>query len=161
MIVTVAAVWIPLAAEVTTANTADNELAPALLDDVLTEIRVLLGDTASNDPDLREKCEASTINLVTTRRGGYPHTDGGVDVRRIFHQLRSHAIENFNGHFKAIFDADQPVPTRGLVATRRWVLSAVFVYQLAVWYRFEAGEDLRIGIKPLLKAAYDLCPGVD
>ncbi|MGH7421223.1 MAG: transposase [Candidatus Rokuibacteriota bacterium] len=153
LVTTVAAVWLPLAADVTPANTADNEWAFELLDTLLAEMRFLLGDSAYNDPELREECEARGMTLVTTRRGAYPHTDDGVEVRRIFHQLRSHAIENFNGQFKGIFDGRQPVPTRGLLATRRFALGAVLVYQLTVWHRFEAGDDLRVGLKPFLKAA--------
>jgi hypothetical protein len=153
LVTTVAAVWLPLAAELTTANTADNEMAFALLDALPAEVRVVLGDTSYNDPELREHCDAAGHILMTTRRGAYPHHDGGVEVRRIFHALRSHAIENFNGQFKAIFDANQPVPTRGLTATRRFALGAVLVYQLTLWHRFEAGDDLRIGLKPFLRAA--------
>jgi hypothetical protein len=41
--------------------------------------------------------------LVATRLGSYPHTDDGVEVRRVFHKLRSIAMENFNEHFKSIF----------------------------------------------------------
>ena len=76
-----------------------------------------------------------------------------MEVRRFFHQLRSHAIENFNGQFKAIFDVQRPVPTRGLRATARFVLGAVLVYQLTLWLRFELGLDLRAGLKPFLQAA--------
>ncbi len=117
------------------------------------DLRFLLGDTSYADPDLREHCEARDIILVTSRRGASLHPDGGVAVRRVFHALRSRAIENFNGQFKAIFDVDQPVPTRGLGATRRFVLGAVLVYQLTLWQRFEAGSDLRVGLKPFLRAA--------
>ncbi len=91
--------------------------------------------------------------MVTSRRGRYPHIDGGVEVRRLFHALRSRAIENFNGQFKGIFDCGGQVPTRGLVATRRYVLGAVFVYQVVLLYRHERGLDLRVGLKPFLKAA--------
>jgi hypothetical protein len=63
------------------------------------------------------------------------------------------ANEHVNGHFKAIFDCGGHVPTRGLIATRRFVLGAVLVYQLAVLQRFETGESLRVGLKPFLKAA--------
>ena len=45
------------------------------------------------------------------------------------------------------------VPTRGLGNTRREALGAVFVYQLTRWYRQEHGLDLRVGLKPFLKAA--------
>ncbi len=153
VITTVAAVWLPLAAEVTPANIADNELAFELLETLLAEMRLLLGDTAYDDPGLRQACEARGMTLVTSRRGAYPHTDDGVEVRRIFHQLRSHAIENFNSQFKGIFDVRQPVPTRGLLATRRFALGAVLVYQLTVWHRFEAGADLRAGLKAFIRAA--------
>ncbi len=40
----VAAVWIPLAAELTPANAADNEVAPALIREAPAEARYLLGD---------------------------------------------------------------------------------------------------------------------
>ena len=74
-------------------------------------------------------------------------------MRRVFHQLRSHSIENFNGQFKAIFDTQGQVPTRGLLATQRYALGAVLVYQLTLLYRFERGTGLRVGLKPFLKAA--------
>ena len=153
LVTTVAGVWIPLAAELTPANVADNEPAPRLLDELPTEARVVLGDTHYNDPAVRDHCTTADRLLVATRRGRYPHTDGGVEVRRVFHQLRSHAIENFNGQLKGIFDAHGPVPTRGLVRTRRFALGAVLVYQLALLYRFEHRQDLRVGLKAFLKAA--------
>jgi Transposase DDE domain len=156
LVTTVAAVWIPLAAELTPANVADNEQAPALLREIPVDIRYLLGDTHYNDPALRTLCAACDRELVTTRRGAYPHTDGGVEVRRIFHELRSRAIENLNGQFKGLFDCGGQVPTRGLLNTQRFILGAVLVYQLSLWYRFEAGQDLRdlrTGLKAFLKAA--------
>jgi len=153
LVVTVAAVWLPLAADLTPANAADNEVAPRLLPELPPALRFLLGDTSYDDPALRDQCAATGRYLVTAKRGRYPHHDDGVEGRRIFHQLRSHSIENFNGQFKAIFDTAGQVPTRGLVATRRWVLGAVFVYQLLLLYRFQHGADLRVGLKPCLKAA--------
>jgi len=153
LVVSVAAVWIPLAAELTPANAADNEVAPRLLPDLPPPLRFLLGDTGYADPALHEQCAATGRLLITSKRGTYPHTDAGVEVRRLFHQLRSHAIENFNGQFKAIFDTQGQVPPRGLRATRRYVLGAVLVYQLTLLYRFQLGADLRVGLKPFLKAA--------
>jgi hypothetical protein len=153
LVTTVAAVWIPLAAELTPANAADNEVAPRLLPELPPAVRLLLGDTSYDDADLRARCAADGRALVTAKRGRYPHTDDGVEVRRLFHELRSRAIENLNGQFKGIFDCRGPVPTRGLVATGRHVLGAVFVYQLTLLYRFEHGADLRVGLKAFLKAA--------
>ncbi|MGH2355365.1 MAG: hypothetical protein ACRDI2_10210 [Chloroflexota bacterium] len=141
--VTVAAVWLPLAADFTPANAA--ELPPAL--------RFLLGDASYHDPELDGHCAAAGLTLVATRRGRRRTHDPGREVRRVFHQLRSCAIEHCNGQFKAIFDARRPVPTRGLVATRRWVLGAVLVCQLLLLHRFETGRPLRTGLKPCLLAA--------
>ena len=153
LIVTVAAVWIPLAADLTPANSADNEVAPRLLPELPPGLRFLLGDTSYDDGALHALCAAAGRRLITSKRGAYPHRDAGVEVRRLFHQLRSHAIENFNGQFKAIFDTQSQVPTRGLRATRRYLLGAVLVYQLTLLYRHHCGADLRVGLKPFLKAA--------
>jgi hypothetical protein len=149
----VAAVWIPLAARLTPANTADNEEAAALLEQLPAEVGAVLGDTSYNDPQLHRLCQSQGMLLITSKRGRYPHSDDGVEVRRLFHQLRSHASENFNAQFKAIFDYLGQVPTQGLVPTQRFVLGAVLVYQLALLHRFESGNHLRIGLKPYLQAA--------
>ena len=76
-----------------------------------------------------------------------------MEVRRVFHELRSRAIENFNGQFKSIFDGQGQVPTKGLVNTTRFALGAVLVYQMALLYQYEHGRDLRVGLKAFLKAA--------
>jgi hypothetical protein len=149
----VAAVWIPLAAELTSANVADNEPAPVLTRELPLETRFLLGDLHYNAPNVRQACEQTGRILVATQYGPYPHTDNGVEVRRIFHKLRSLAIENFNEHFKGIFDSHGQVPTKGLINTRRFALGAIFVYQLALLYRFQNGLDLNIGLKAFIKAA--------
>ena len=153
IVATVAKVWIPLAAELTPANAADNEVAPDLLCRIPAEVRVVLGDKHYNDPELHALCAEDERCLVTTQAGRYPHTDGGVAVRRLFHQLRAAAIETFNAQFTGIFDGHRPVPTKGLVNTRRFALGAILVYQLTLWYRYDHGMDLRVGLKPFLKAA--------
>ena len=149
---TVAAVWIPLAARLTPANVGDNVIAPELIEDLPPEAHFVLGDMHYNAPNVREVCEPERL-LVTTRRGAYPHTDDGVEVRRIFHKLRSISIENFNEHFKAIFDVHRPVPTKGHAATARFALGAVLVYQIALLYRHEHGLALNAGLKSFLRAA--------
>jgi hypothetical protein len=149
-------VWLPLAAELTPANVADNGQAPALIEVLPDGLHFLLGDQHYHDHALSQQCDGRGCTLVTSFTGKnnpYPHQDNGVEVRKILHKTRSIAIENFNEHFKAIFDVHGAVPTKGVVATRRFVLSAVFVYQLAVLYCFLQNLDLRIGFKALLKAA--------
>jgi len=153
LICSVGPVWIPLAADLTPANEADNERAGDLIIELPTHPLFVLGDLHYNAPNVDDVCFVRGYTLVTTQYGKYPHTDVGVEVRRIFHKLRSVAIENFNEQFKGIFSAHEQVPTKGLVATKRFALGAVFVYQLALLYRFEKGMDLRIGLKPFLRAA--------
>jgi hypothetical protein len=149
----VAAVWFPIAALLTPSNVADSEPAPDLLREVPAEVRFVLGDRHYNTPDLHEYCEQADRLLVTTKYGRYPHTDDGVEVRRVFHKLRSIAMENFNEHFKGIFDGHGQVPTKGLRATQRFALGAIFVYQLALLYRFEHDLELCVGLKAFLKSA--------
>ena len=153
VVVTVAAVWIPLAAELTAANEADNEVAVPLIRELPPEVRYLLGDIHYNAPNVRQAWETSDRFLVVTQYGPYPHTDPGKEVRRVLHKLRSITIENFNEQFKGIFDGHSQVPTKGLTNTRRFVLGAIFVYQLALLYCFEHCLPLRVGLKAFLKAA--------
>ncbi len=151
--ITVAGMWIPLAARLTPANVADNRMAEALIEELPDEARFVLGDTHYDAENVREKCEQTERFLLTSKRGAYPHTDSGVEVRRIFHKLRSLANENFNEHFKGIFDVHEQVPTKGRVNTQRFALGAVFVYQLALLYRHERTSEVNRGLKPFLRAA--------
>jgi hypothetical protein len=152
LVSTVASVWIPLAAELTPANVADNEAAELLIPELPLETRFILGDLHYNAPNVQKLCDRHGISLVTTKYGPYPHTDDGVEVRRIFHKLRSVAIENFNQHFKGIFNSHGQVQTKGLINTKRFALGAVFVYQIALLYRFLNRMELNVGLKPFLKA---------
>ena len=128
----VATVWFPIAAVLTPANIADSDPARELLREVPADVHFVLGDRHYNTPELHEDCKQADRLLVTTRYGRYPHIDDGVEVRRIFHKLRSIAMENFNEHFKGIFDGHGQVPTKGLLATQCFALGAIFVYQLAL-----------------------------
>jgi Transposase DDE domain len=104
LVAVVAGVWIPLAAELTAANVADNDMAAALLRELRAEVRCILGDRHYKAPNARTACEAEDRILIASRYRSSSHVDGGVEVRRLFHQLRSRAMENFNEHFKGIFD---------------------------------------------------------
>jgi hypothetical protein len=149
----VAALWIPLAAELTVANTDDAAIAPALLAQLPAQVRYILGDTHYHTPDLRRACQGRGWWLVASRRGKYPHTDSGVEVRRIFHKLRSQSIEPFNGLFKNVFEWGGQVPVKGLRRTQLLVLGAVLLYQLVLLYQFQQHKPLGIGVKALLRAA--------
>jgi hypothetical protein len=113
---TVAGVWIALAARLTPANEADGRLAAKLLEELPPgeEARFVLGDTHYNAPEVRELCENQGRILVASRHGPYPHTDPGVEVRRVFHELRSRAIENFRaGSSRASSTGRARCPPRG------------------------------------------------
>jgi hypothetical protein len=153
IVTTVAAVWIPLAAELTAANAADSEVAPGWLCRLPAAVRYVLGDQSYTTPELHDRCMEADRTWVTTKRGRYPHPEDGVEVRRICHQLRSAAIENLNEQFQGSFDGHGHVPTKGLVNTRRFALGAIVVYQLALWDRYEHDQELRVGLKAFLKAA--------
>jgi hypothetical protein len=146
-------VWIPLAAELTVANVGDNLLAPQLLAELPAEVRYVLGDTHYNDPAVRAACHGCGRELVATRRGPYPHQDGGVEVRRIFHKLRSQSIEPFNGLFKDFFGWRKNMPVKGLNKSQLFALGAIFLYQLILFYQYEERLEVGKDIKALLKAA--------
>lgn len=119
----------------------------------MEDIRFLLGDIHYNAPNVEQAWSTDERILVTIQYGTYPHTDAGVEVRRIFHKLRSNAIENFNEQFKGIFDGHGQVPTKGLNNTQHFALGAIFVYQIALLYRDQHGLSLRTGLKAFLKGA--------
>jgi hypothetical protein len=75
-----------LAAALTIARDADHRIAPTLLEPWPLEVRYVLGDTHDHTPELRAACAWHNRALVATRRGPYPHRDGGVEVRRMFHK---------------------------------------------------------------------------
>jgi hypothetical protein len=149
----VSSVWIPLAAELTVANTDAASLAPMLLNHLPAEVRYILGDTHYNTLELRQACQRAGRWLVASRRDPYPHTDSGVEVRRIFHKLRSQTIEPFNGLFKKVFEWGGQVPVKGLRRTQLLVLGAVLLYQLVLLYQCQHGKPLGVGVKALLRAA--------
>jgi hypothetical protein len=102
---------------------------------------------------VRRVCEQTARAWVATRRGVYPHHDDGVEVRRIFHKLRSQAIEPFNGLFKNVFEWRTQIPGKGLRRSQLLALGAIVLYQLVLLYQHEQKLPLGTGIKSLLRAA--------
>lgn len=74
----VGSVWIPLAARLTPANTADKDAAVQMIPQTPAEARYLMGDMSYNDPDVRQVCDAHGRLLVTTKRGRYPLPTTGL-----------------------------------------------------------------------------------
>ena len=151
--VVVGRVWIPLAAECTIASDAANVMAPKLLEQWPLAVRDVLGDTHYNTPELRDECARHNRELVTTRRGPSPHRDGGVAVRRLFHKVRSLAIEPFNGVFKNTFEWRGQMPVKGLKRCQLFALGAIFLSQIVLLYQHQRQQPVGVGIKALLRAA--------
>jgi hypothetical protein len=153
LIVTIANVWIPLAAKLLPANEADNVVGQELIAAVRAQPTFFCGDSAYNCDNVRLACDTRAATLVASSRGNAPRTDDGVEVRKIIHALRHHAIENFNALFKNIFDGRRPLPTKGRVNTQRFILGAVFTYQIALLHRHTTGEPHQANIKALVRSA--------
>lgn len=149
----VGSVWIPLAAPLTVANTADAAVAPLLLSQRPAQVRCVWGDRHYNDPLLGQACERDYRLLVATRPGKHPATDGGLEGRRIFHTLRSQAIEPFNNLFKSVFGWHTHRPVKGLRRSQLLARSAIVVYQLLLRYPHEHPLPVAIGMKALLRPA--------
>jgi hypothetical protein len=62
--VSVGSLWIPLAAELTVANTADAEVAPYLVEQMPKQVGYVLGDTHYNTPTVRQVCNERGLELV-------------------------------------------------------------------------------------------------
>ena len=120
-----------------------------VLEQLPEEVRFVLGDTPSNDPELRHECHRRGSALVATRRGPSPHHDGGVAVRKVFHQLRSQAIEPLNGLCKTVFEWRGNMPVKGMQRSQLLALGAVVIYQWVLLYQHERQLPLGKGIKPL------------
>jgi hypothetical protein len=53
-------------------------------------------------------------------------------VRKVFHKLRSKAIEPFNGLFKNICEWRVKMPVKGLQRSQLLALGAMVIYQLVL-----------------------------
>ena len=149
----VAGCFLPLAAILTKASIHDATAAPALLTELPSDTRYVLGDTAYQSPSLHAACALDGWTLIAPRWAPAPADDPGKPVRAVFHRLRHVAAENLNELVKDAFGLHGTVPTIGLLATQRYVLGCIFVYQIALWYRAEHGLPLNIGLKAFLRAA--------
>lgn len=145
--------FIPLAAHLTKASVHDATVAPDLLDELPLETRYVLGDTHYQMAGVRGHCDLHARMLVARHWTPMPADDPGKAVRAVFHRLRHIAAENLNELVKDAFGLHGAVPTTGLLATSRYVLGCIFVYQVALWYRAEQGLPLNVGMKAFLRAA--------
>ena len=62
-------------------------------------------------------------------RGDRIDPDGGVEGRKIFHKLRSQAIEPFNGLCKNVFERRVKRPVQGVQRSQWLALGAVALHE--------------------------------
>ena len=118
------------------ANTADNAVAPYLIERLPEEARFVLGDIHYNAPNVRraDAYEAPRSGSWSLPNGRHHKTDDGVEVERIFHKLRSVAYEELQLSISrpSLRGARAGSHPGGLINTQRFALGAVLVYQLAL-----------------------------
>jgi hypothetical protein len=114
----------------------------------------VLGDRHYNTPELRENCDQADRLLVTTRMDAIltPAMVSKCDASSICSVRLRWKI--FMSISKVSLMGMDKFPTCGLIASQRFALGAIFVYQLALLYRFERDLELCVGLKAFLKAAY-------
>ena len=84
----VSAVWIPLAAQLTVANTDDASIASALFAQLPAEVRYILGDTHYNTPDVQQLCQG---------RGWWLVAGGWSNRRKIAREAVELPLSRFHG----------------------------------------------------------------
>ena len=120
---TVVSAWMPLAAELTAAKTADNGQALFLLEVLPAEARFILGDTAYDDAKLRQFCERQGRILVTSKGGPYLYTDEGWKYTVSFTGCALVPSRTSTASARPYSIAMSHVPTRELIATCRHALT--------------------------------------
>src|SRR5438094_797589 len=80
LVITIARVWIPVAASLTRANVHDGTAALHLLPEAPLDTQFCFGDRHIGTPDVQDACTTAGRTLVTPQAGPYPHTDAGVQV---------------------------------------------------------------------------------
>jgi hypothetical protein len=105
--------WIPVAAALTPTHRADTAVAPRVRAPRPAAVRSIVGEIAAHAPEVRRRCAQAQRPLVATRRGPSPHHNAGVEVRRRFHHLRSHAMAPCKGVCKNVVAGRTPIPVKG------------------------------------------------
>lgn len=97
--ITVAGMWIPLCARLTPANVADNQMAPAPIEELPDEARFVLGDTHYDAENVREECEGTrrfwsppdvAPTRTTTRGGGEADLSQATQLVKLQRTLQKH-----------------------------------------------------------------------
>ena len=140
--VSIGSLWIPLAAEFTLANVADSEIAPFCLPNCPPRSAMSWAINLTIPRSCGRSVAATTGNWWPPAGAPYPHTDGEVEVRRVFHKLHSQAIEPFNGLFKNLFEWGGQMPVKGLRRCQLLALGAVLLYQLVLLYQHQHAQPV-------------------
>jgi hypothetical protein len=145
MVSSTESIAVPLSADVTTANTPDNQVYPALIScltsETIRKIHFIVADPGYDDQELYDFSTGKGFQLVCPIRR-YKNTPEErlqlVDfyesaLGQVIYSRRSISIEPLIEHIKSVFRID-PVPVRGLDKVRGIVLLSVLLYQILVYY---------------------------
>jgi hypothetical protein len=141
---------VPLSADFTTANIADNNIYPSITASLPDGVRYAVADEGYDDHALYDFSRYRGFELVCpiTR---YEHTDGerlelmhfyDSELGQCIYSWRSKSVEPLIEHIKDVFDID-PLPVRGLDKAKSIVLLSVLLYQVMVYYNYLTGRPLR------------------
>ena len=138
VVAVVASVWLPVAADLTPANVADNDQALTLLPELPAEVRFVLGDRHYNAPNVRQACEQAGRDalrrLPAHRRGrrGATHLPQAAlgshrELQRAFQRhlwcARAGAHARPRQHVALRLGGAVRLPTGAVVPLRTWLES--------------------------------------
>ena len=155
-------ILIPLSADFTTANTADNQLYKTLTSSLhsittIKKISYMTADPGYDDQNLYDLSMDLGFQLVCPVRR-YKNTPSDrqelVDfyessLRQVIYSKRSTSIEPLIEHIKSIFRIDH-LPVRGYDKARAIVLLSVLLYQILVYYNCKTEQHKPRTIKYLI-----------
>jgi hypothetical protein len=149
---------VPLSADFTTANIADNQLYVPLTSNLPPGVQYAAGDSGYDDQKLYDySSDVLGIDLVCPI-SRYEHTSADrlelmhfyeSEIGQAVYRWRSISVEPLIERIKSAFRID-PLPVRGYHRAAAVVLLSVFLYQLLVYYNCKNCVDNPTSIKYMI-----------
>lgn len=149
---------VPLSADFTTANIADNQLYVPIASNLPPGTRYAAGDSGYDDQKLYEysknKLEIDLVCPITR----YEHTPADrlelmhfyeSEIGQAIYRWRSISVEPLIERIKSTFRID-PLPVRGYHRAAAVVLLSVLLYQLMVYHNCKTGADNPTSVKYMI-----------
>ncbi|MGI0047760.1 MAG: transposase [Nitrosotalea sp.] len=149
---------VPLSADFTTANIADNQAYKSLVTPIAGFVQNIAGDPAYDDDKLYrftdDACVARLVCPIKAYDSTPPERMELVEFYnskegQLIYGNRKISVEPLFECLKDMFGIGA-LPVRGLERSASFVLSCVFVYQIAVYYNCTVGNDKPRCVKHML-----------